>query len=350
MSLEQSVFGTTADGEEVTEYLLKNDVGMTARVITLGATLRTLTVPDARGNVTDVVLGFDDVAGYESTDNQYFGCTVGRVANRIAEGRFALEGRPYRLATNNGPNHLHGGDRGWDKAVWAAHGKLTEEGPAVMLTHTSPSYDEGYPGQVTASVTYTLTHAGELRLEYEARASDATPINMTHHSYFNLAGAGAETVLDHELLVLADRYTPVDDDLIPTGALADVRETPLDFRRSTRIGDRVEELVPTATIGYDHNYALADGPRRLSQACTLRDPASGRVMEIWTTEPGLQFYTGNFLFGQTGKGGATYALRSACCLETQHFPDSVNQPTFPSTIYAPGRTYTQTTVHRFYAE
>lgn len=350
MAIEERAFGVTADDEPVTEFILTSASGAQASLITYGATLRELWVPDRDGYLADVVLGFDDVAGYESAANQYFGCTVGRVANRIARGRFTLDGRAYQLATNNAPNHLHGGDSGWNRKVWDAQSRSTPEGPQVTFTHVSESFDEGYPGQVTARVTYTLTDAGELRLDYEARSTGRTPVNMTHHSYFNLSGAGAETVLDHDLTIYGDHYTPTDDTLIPTGEIASVIGTPLDFRRGARIGDRIAQVSDDATIGYDHNFVLAAGPQRLSQACTLRDPASGRVMEIWTTEPGLQFYTGNFLYGQAGKGGRVYAHRSALCLETQHFPDSVNQPSFPSTILAPGEIYMHTTVHRFRAQ
>ena len=234
--------------------------------------------------------------------------------------------------------------------MWDARSRVTPDGPQVTFTHVSESFDEGYAGEVTAQVTYTLAADGALRLDYEARSTGRTPVNMTHHSYFNLSGAGAETVLDHELTIYCDAYTPTGDTLIPTGEIASVIGTPLDFRRGARIGARIAEVSDDATIGYDHNFVLADAPSRLSQACTLRDPASGRVMEIWTTEPGLQFYSGNFLFGQSGKGGRAYAHRSAACLEAQHFPDSVNHASFPSTILAPGDVYTQTTVHRFRAE
>ena len=345
-------FGKTAGGVAVQIYTLRNDAGMVARVTNFGATLVELHVPDAKGRLADVVLGFDDVSGYDQKSsagagNQYFGCTAGRVANRIARGRFVLDGKPYVLATNNAPNHLHGGDVGFGQRVWKAEPLLGADGPALRLRYVSPAGEEGYPGRLTAEVTYTLTSDNELRLEYEARTDAATPVNLTHHSYFNLAGHGRGTILGHMLRIDADRVTAVDDTLIPTGELASVTGTPLDFRRTTRIGLRSDELDGTATKGYDHNYVLAHSDGELRFACRLEDPESARALEVHTTEPGLQLYSGNFLFGQKGKGGATYDFRGGLCLEAQHFPDSVNHPDFPNTILRPGETYRQTTVYRF---
>lgn len=343
-------FGTTLDGRPVDLYELRNDTGTVCRLTNFGATVVSLSVADRDGEFADVVLGFDDVAGYQSPANQYFGCTVGRVANRIARGTFTLDGTRYRLATNNDPNHLHGGARGFDKHVWRAEPFSREQASGVVFRRTSEDGEEGYAGRVTVEVTYTLTDDDALRIDYLASSDRRTPINLTHHSYFNLSGAGNGTILDHELQVFASRYTPNDDTLIPTGELAPVEGTPLDFRAATRIGDRIAELDDSPNLGYDHNFVLDSDGGELARAARLRDPESGRVMELWTTERGLQFYTGNFLNGATGKGGKTYVHRGALCLEAQAFPDSVNQPSFPSIVLEPGDAYRQTTVHRFHAE
>lgn len=355
MPVRTAPFGTTKDGAAATLFTLENAHGLVARVTDFGATLVEMHVPDAAGNLADVVQGFDDVSGYDAkgsrgSGNQYFGCTAGRVANRIALGRFSLDGKQYQLATNNPPNHLHGGEVGFGQRLWIAEPLAGRDGQAVRFTYVSPAGEEGYPGTLTARVTYTLTDHDELRLDYEATADAATPVNLTNHSYFNLAGHGNGTILDHLLRIDADHVTAVDDTLIPTGVLAPVIGTPLDFLRTARIGLRIDELRPTATLGYDHNFVLNEPNGRLAFACRLEDPQSGRVLEILTTEPGLQFYSGNFLFGQKGKDGATYELNGALCLETQHFPDSVHHAEFPDTILRPGEKYRQTTVHRFFAE
>ena len=344
MSVETRPFGTTAAGEAATLFTLRNSAGTIARVTDFGATLVEMHVADRAGAVADVINGFDDVAGYQSDANQYFGCTTGRVCNRIARGKFSLDGETYTLATNNDPNHLHGGDVGFGQRMFTAS---VGDGASVRFTYTSPAGEEGYPGTLDVEVVYTLTDQDELRVDYAATTDAATPINLTNHAYWNLAGAGAGTILDHVLEVDAGRYTPCDDTLIPTGALATVEGTPLDFRRATRIGERIDAVTGTAALGYDHNYALDAGGGALARACRLEDPSSGRVLEIFTTEPGLQFYSGNFLKGDAGKGGRTYEHRGALCLETQHFPDSINQPAFPSTVLEPGETYRTTTVHRF---
>ena len=338
-------FGTTADGQPVKIFTLTNRDGVVARLMSRGATLVSLEVPDRDGKKADVVLGFDDLAGYESNRNQHFGCVAGRFANRIAKGRFTLDGHEYQLALNDGPNHLHGGvKRNLDKVVWQAEELTTDAGPAVRFRYTSPDGEEGYPGNLTVTVTYTLTDANELRIDYEATTDKATPVNLTNHSYFNLAGAGAKTALDHELMVNADRYTPVDETLIPTGEIAPVAGTPLDFRQPRKIGERIEQLAGTSTKGYDHNYVLNKQEGELSLAARLRDPASGRTLTVSTTEPAVQVYSGNFLHDQAGRGGLAYPQRSGVCLETQHYPDSVNQPSFPNVILRPGETYRQTTV------
>ncbi|GAB4138656.1 MAG: galactose mutarotase [Planctomycetota bacterium] len=345
MFLPAVPFGFTKRGEPVTLYVLKKG-SLEVRVSDYGATIVSILVPDRAGRRADVLLGFDSVEGYESDANQYFGCTVGRVANRIANGRFVLDGYEYRLAVNNGPNHLHGGaSRSFDKVLW----KVVEKEPSatsLTLAHSSPDGEEGYPGRLDVRVRFSLPDEHELRIDYEAASDRPTPINLTNHAYWNLAGEGSPSVLDHEIAIEADHYTPVDDTLIPTGEIRDVGMSPLDLRWPTRIGARIDELIPTPTLGYDHNFVLREG-RGIRLAATLRDPSSGRTLELLTTEPGLQFYSGNFLHGQKGKGGKSYAQRSACCLETQHFPDSVNHPSFPPTILRPGQQFVSSTIYRF---
>ncbi|MEZ6059012.1 MAG: aldose epimerase family protein [Planctomycetaceae bacterium] len=344
-------FGKTKDGEAVESYTLKSDQGLVAKVITRGATLVELDVPDRNGRSADVVLGFDTVAGYESDDNQYFGTTVGRVGNRIAKGRFTLDGKEYHLAINNDPNHLHGGvERSLDKVVWAAEPFENDRGQGVRFSYTSPDGEEGYPGTLHVEVSYFVPKSSNrVGIRYRATTDKATPVNLTNHSYFNLAGAGSETVLDHTLMLNADKYTPVDDTLIPTGKIESVEGTELDFRKAKRIGDDIGPLTDTGAIGFDHNFVLNEngGDRRRRLAAVLTDPGSGRVLTVRTTEPGVQFYSGNFLKGQKGKNGRTYAHRSALCLETQHYPDSVNHENFPTTILQPGQELRSSTVFEF---
>jgi aldose 1-epimerase len=358
--VQKMAFGKTPDGKAVNMYVLTNTNGMKARIITYGATLTELDVPDRDGKLADVVLGFDTLAGYVK-GHPYFGSTVGRVANRIAGGKFTLNGKEYKLAKNNGPNTLHGGHKGFDKVVWQAEPVGTADGEAVRFRYRSPDGEEGYPGRLDVEVTYTLTDKNELQIDYSATTNRATPVNLTNHSYFNLAGVrggdGAErsapgTILDHELTINADRYTPVDETLIPTGEIKPVKGTPLDFTKPEKIGARIDELKGEPG-GYDHNYVLngwqPEG-KKLSLAARVRDPKSGRVMEVLTTEPGVQLYTGNFLDGTVkGKGGVNYRKHQALCLETQHFPDSVHHANFPSVILKPGQTYEQTTVYKFSA-
>jgi aldose 1-epimerase len=346
--IDKMDFGKTPDGQTVELYTLKNGKLM-AKVMTYGATLTELHAPDRDGKLADVVLGFDSLDGYLGK-HPYFGATVGRVANRIAGGKFTLDDKEYTLAKNNGPNSLHGGDKGFDKAVWKAEEVANPNGPSVRFTHTSPDGDEGYPGNLTVSVTYTLTDKGQLRIDYKATTDKATPVNLTNHSYFNLAGPASGSILDHEVTIAANDYTRGDATMIPTGVLAPVRGTPLDFNKPTPIGSRIDEIKGDPG-GYDHNYVLVahdqDKPARVAE---VRDPKSGRVLRVLTTEPGLQFYTGNFLDGSiTGKEGVVYKKQQAFCLEAQHFPDSVNHPNFPSTILRPGKTYTQTTIYELFA-
>lgn len=348
-SMRKTDFGKTSDGTAVDLYVLTNAKGVTAKVMTYGAILTELHVPDRDGKPDDVVLGFDDLGGYLA-GHPYFGATVGRVANRIARGRFTLDGKEYRLAVNNGPNALHGGRKGFDKVVWEAEPAEAKDGVAVRFRYRSPDGEEGYPGNLSAAVTYTLTDDNALRLDYTATTDKPTPVNLTNHSYFNLAGPRAGDILGHELMLAADKYTPVDDTLIPTGEVRPVRGTPLDFTTPTTIGSRIDQLKGEPG-GYDHNFVLRGGGKQPALAARVREPKTGRVLEMFTTEPGVQFYTGNFLDGTVkGKGGVVYGKHAGFCLEAQHYPDSVNHPDFPSTILKPGQTYTQTTVYQFSAK
>lgn len=337
-----------ADGKDVEVYVLKNRTGMTARVMTYGATLIELDTPDRDGKLTDIVLGFDTLTGYLNAGHSYFGATIGRVANRIARGRFTLNGRTYQLMTNDGPNHLHGGVKGFDKVIWTV---VPVQGgdPAVKFTYLSRDGEEGYPGNCRVEVTYTLTEANELRLDYRATSDRDTPVNLTNHSYFNLAGAGHGDILAHQLLLNAERYTPVDAALIPTGEIAPVAGTPMDFLHPIAIGVRIRS-VGGKPVGYDHNYVVRDGGKGLTFVARVHEPTSGRTLEVWTTEPGVQFYTGNFLDGTLrGKDGMVYQQYAGFTLETQHFPDSVNHPNFPSYVLKAGATYRSTTILRFSA-
>jgi aldose 1-epimerase len=345
-------FGTTADGVPVESFTLKNANGMEVRAISYGARITSLRVPDRSGRLDDVVLGFDTMDGYLAT-NPYFGAVVGRYGNRTANGRFTLDGTTYQLATNNGKNHLHGGVKGFDKAVW--HGRTLEGGGnvGVVFTHTSPDGDEGYPGTLTVTVTYTLRPSNEIVVEYDATTDKPTPVNLTQHSYFNLAGAGGGDILRHTLTIDADRFTPVDATLIPTGELAPVAGTPFDFRQPTAIGARIDVDDPQLKNGpgYDHNWVLNRLGGGLVHAAHVEDPSSGRTLDVSTTEAGVQFYAGNFLDGTiTGKGGRVYKRRYGLCLETQHFPDSPNHPQFPSTILRPGERFRSQTVFAFGAK
>ncbi len=340
-------FGKTADGQAVEQYTLTNANGVTAKIITRGATLQSLLVRDRQGRLEDIVLGFDDVAGYESDRNQYFGCTVGRVCNRIGNAQFELNGERFTLEANDGKHTLHGGGaKSLDKVVWEA--SVPEDQPnAVEFRYFSGDGEEGFPGNVHFSVRYALTDKNSLALSYKATADLETPINMTNHAYFNLSGAGADTILDHVLQIDAQQYTPTDDELIPTGELADVQGSALDFRQPTVIGKRIAEVDKTASIGYDHNWVLDGQGRGVRRVATLSHPSNGRVLTVLTDQPGLQFYSGNFLKGQEGKQGKTYAHRSALCLEAQHYPDAVHHESFPSIVLVPGETYSQTTLYQF---
>lgn len=348
MKLESKVFGRTPEGTEVRIYTLSNTKGMTVKITEYGAIITELWVPDRNGKPGDVVLGFDNLDRYLK-GHPFFGAIAGRVANRIAKGKFTLDGKEYTLAVNNGPNHLHGGLKGFDKKVWKSRPLrgLSRE-VAVELTYISPDGEEGYPGTLTAKVTYTLTDDNELRIDYEATTDKPTIVNLTNHSYFNLAESGS--VLDHILMINADRYTAADDTLIPTGELAPVKGTGLDFTQPRRIGDRIADYMSFAK-GYDHNFVLNSGGKAMAMAARVSEPKSGRVMEVWTTEPGVQLYCGNHLDGSlTGVGGVVYKQHTGFCLETQHFPDSINKPSFPSVVLRPGQTFKSTTAFRFAAK
>ncbi|MEX2263096.1 MAG: aldose epimerase family protein [Bryobacteraceae bacterium] len=341
-------FGQTANGVPVEVYTLRNAHRVEAEISTLGATLVSLKVPDRNGKLDDVVLGFDTVDGYEK--GRYFGAIVGRYGNRIAKGRFSLNGVEYTLARNNGENHLHGGVRGFSGVVWAARAK---DAGSIELTYLSKDGEEGYPGNLTAKVTYTLNDLNELKIDYSATTDKDTIVNLTNHAYFNLAGQGAGDVLGHRVMIAASRFTPVDAGLIPTGELRSVTGTPFDFREPKTIGERIGAKDPQLAIGrgYDHNYVLDASSGNLERAARVVEPQSGRVMEVLTAEPGMQLYTGNYLDGSLiGKGGKPYGSRYGFCMETQHFPDSPNRPEFPSVVLKPGGRYETTTVYRFSIE
>jgi aldose 1-epimerase len=344
--MDHRSFGQTADGQNVDLYTLTNSNGMEADISTYGAIVVSLKTPDRNGKFADVVLGFDDLKGYLGAST-YFGAVVGRYGNRIAKGKFSLDGKEYTLARNNGENSLHGGLKGFDKQVW----KAREVGPeSLELSYLSKDGEEGYPGNLSVTVTYTLTADNALKIDYDATTDQDTVLNLTNHSYFNLAGEGSGDILGQTMMINADRYTPVDKGLIPTGELRSVEGTPFDFRKPQLIGARInadDEQIRIAG-GYDQNFVLDRTGDSLELAARAADPKSGRVMEVLTTQPGVQFYTSNFLDGSVhGKGGHAYARNAAFCLETQHFPDSPNQPGFPTSELKPGEKYHQETVFRF---
>lgn len=350
MAITQESWGEV-DGRPVSVFTLDNGNGLVARISDYGGIVTELHMPDAKGHAADVALGFETVQEYVD-GSPYFGAMVGRVGNRIAGGRFELDGQTYQLAKNNGPNHLHGGVKGFDKVIWNAQPRQTSDGPALRLTHHSPDGEEGYPGDVDVVVDYLLTHDNELRVEMTATCSAPTPINVVHHTYWNLAGHDSGTILDHLLQLDAAHYTPTDATLIPTGEIASVRGTPFDFTAPKSIGRDIEELPPSGDDpgGYDLNFVLDDADGSLRRAARVIDPATGRIMEILTTQPGIQFYSGNFLDGLAGKGGANYAKHTGFCLETQIYPDSVNKRDhagWPDPILRPGETYRHVMVHRF---
>ena len=356
-SVSKDVFGQV-DGKDIDIYTLINSNGVKARIMTWGAAVVNLEVPDKDGKLGDVVLGFDKLQydegkknGYLHADNPYFGCIVGRYGNRIAKGKFSIDGTEYTLAVNNGENHLHGGLKGFDKKIWDAEVVSDGKNPAVKFSYTSPDMEEGYPGELKCSVIYTLTEENELKLVYEATTNKPTVCNLTHHGYFNLAGPGNGDILGHLMEINADNITPVDKGLIPTGVFMPVEGTPFDFRKAKPIGQDITSDHEQIKFGggYDHNWVLNKAKEgELSLAARVTEEATGRVMEVWTTEPGVQFYCGNFLDGTlTGKEGKVYPYRGGLCLETQHYPDSPNKPQWPSVLLKPGETYGHTCIYKF---
>lgn len=340
-------FGTV-DGKKVELYTLTNRNGLEAKVMTYGGVVVSLKVPDRNGNLADIVLGYDNLAGYLQ-DTSYFGSIIGRYANRIAKGKFTLNGVEYKLATNNGENHLHGGIKGFDKVVWDGSATKIPNGVRLKLAYISRDMEEGYPGNLLLTVFYTLTNSNELKIDYWATTDKDTVVNLTQHSYFNLAGEGTGDILKHELVINANRFTPVDSTLIPTGELRSVSGTPLDFLRPTPIGARINQDEEQLKLGkgYDHNFVINGRGGVMRNAARAFEQSTGRVMEVWTTEPGMQLYTGNFLDGRPGKGGKPYQFRYGFCLETQHFPDSPNHPKFPSATLKKGAKYSSSTIYRF---
>jgi aldose 1-epimerase len=349
MDIKQEPLGNMADGTPVDLYTLTNANGVEIKLSNYGGIVVSLMVPDRNGAFEDVVLGFDTLEDYVEK-SPYFGCIAGRYANRIAKGRFTLDGVEYTLAQNDGENHLHGGIKGFDKVVWGAEEVKGDDAVGLELTYLSKDGEEGYPGNLSVKVVYSLTDDDELRIEYFATTDGATVVNLTNHSYFDLAGGVSGDILDHELTIHADRFTPIDETLIPTGELRSVQGTPMDFSQAVAIGARIEQDDEQLIFGngYDHNWVLDKPAGSLALAARVHEPTTGRVLEVYTTEPGIQFYAGNFLDGSiTGKEGRVYERRSGFCLETQHFPDSPNQPGFPSTVLRSGEEYAQTTTYKF---
>jgi len=340
-------FGQTKDGTAVSLYTLRNNKGAEAGICNYGGLVIFLKVPDRKGHLGDVVLGYDDLAGYLK-ETPYFGALIGRYGNRIAKGKFTLDGQEYTLATNNGPNALHGGLKGFDKVVWEPRILASLEGPSLELKYVSKDGEEGYPGTLSVTAVYTLTEDNALKVEFMATTDKDTILNLTHHSYFNLAGKG--DILNHQVMMPADKFTPVDDTLIPTGELKPVEGTPFDFRAPTAIGARIGQDDEQLKFGkgYDHNWVFNKPMGQLGLIASVYEPTSGRVMEVWSTEPGLQFYSGNFLDGTLkGKGGWVYQFRNGFCMEPQHYPDSPNHPNFPSVVLKPGEVYKNTIIYKF---
>lgn len=346
MTVGRSHFGKLEDGREVTLYTFSNERGMTVKMMDYGATIVSVETYDREGQRGKINLGFNELKGYLQR-HPYFGSTVGRFCNRIAHGKFTLDGHEYKLATNNGPNHLHGGEKGLDRVLWKAEPVTTIDSAGVTFIYDSPDGEEGYPGNLKVSASYVLNNDNEFAIKLAATTDKSTPVNLTNHCYWNLGGAGSGTILDEELMINADQYLPVEETLVPTGELASVAGTPFDFRTPHKIGTHIDQLT-NKPRGYDHCYVLRPGKEPLRLAAQVRDPKSGRVMEIHTTQPAVQFYSGNFLDGTPASGG--FPEHSALCLETEHLPDSPNRPSFPNTILRPGETFKQVTVHKFRVE
>ena len=351
-TITKADFGKTSEGQAVEIYTLHNSKGAEARILTYGGIVQKLSMPDKHGKFADVVLGYDQLQGYLDK-TPYFGALVGRYGNRIGAGKFTLQGTTYQLATNNGANALHGGLKGFDKVVWTAKSSIGVHGPQLALAYVSKDGEEGYPGNLEVTAIYTLTENNELKLEYTAKTDKPTVLNLTHHSYFNLAGQGNGDILGHVVYINADQTTPVDSGLITTGKFADVTGTPFDFRTPTAIGTRINDPNPILQYGpgYDHNWVINKPLGAFGLQARVVEPTSGRVLEVWSDEPGLQFYAGNFLDGTiTGKGGAVYKIHDAFCMEPQHYPDSPNKPNFPSVELKPGQTFHNTIVYKFSIE
>ena len=349
MDLKKQSWGKTADGRPVDLYVLTNDNGFEVKVTTFGGAVVSVMAPDRQGKMADVILGYDTAAGYEN-DKAYLGTAIGRYGNRIGGAQFSLSGKPYKLAKNDGQNSLHGGVKGFNKALWEAEEVRTKDAVGVRLTYLSKDGEEGYPGNLSATITYTVTNANELRMHYQATTDKATVVNLTNHAYFNLLGDAAGDILGHELHINSDKFLPVDKGLIPTGELRSVKGTPLDFMTPAVVGARISDKSEQMVLGggYDHCWVLNRSGQGMSLAARVYEPKTGRVMEVTTTEPAIQFYTGNFLDGTIkGKKGIVYKKRMAFCLETEHFPDSPNKPSFPTTVLKPGETYLTTTVYKF---
>ncbi|MCD6338927.1 MAG: galactose mutarotase [Verrucomicrobia bacterium] len=349
-TITKAPFGKLPDGRQVYLFTLRNSRGAEARIMNYGGIVVSLKMPDRNGRFDDVALGYDRLEGY-LTNSPYFGALIGRYGNRIAKGRFTLDGKTYQLAVNDGPNHLHGGIKGFDKRLWEAEMERTPEGPALKLHYLSPDGEEGYPGNLDVEAVYTLTEDNELRLDFAATTDKPTIVNLTHHSYFNLACEG--TILDHQVKIVADAFTPIDATLIPTGEIRPVKDTPFDFNEPTPIGARINQNDVQLQYGkgYDHNWVIKKPLGALGLMARVYEPKTGRVMEVLSTEPGLQFYSGNFLDGTiVGKGGRVYVHRSGFCMEPQHYPDSPNKPNFPSVVLRPGQVYRNTIIYRFSAK
>ncbi|MHB8578745.1 MAG: aldose epimerase family protein [Ignavibacteriaceae bacterium] len=350
--IEKSVFGKMKDGKEVYMYTLKNKPGAEVKIITYGATVVSLTTPDRNGKYADVALGYDSLVDYE-IGTAYLGATAGRYANRIADAKFTLDGKTYLLSANEGKNQLHGGKIGFSKDLWESDAFESKLGPAVKLTLVSPDGDQGYPGTVTLQVTYTLTNSNELRIDYKGTTDKPTILNPTNHTYFNLTGVFTNTILNHEVKINAEYYTPIDKESIPTGKIDKVENTPLDFRKLTTIGSRINDDFEQLKLanGYDFNYVLNNYNGKVREVADVYEPTTGRYLQIFTDQPGLQFYTGNFLNGTpVGKDGVAYQFRTGFAMESEHYPNSPNEPKWPSVVLRPGQTYKQTTIYKFSAK